>query len=93
MDSVCAVCGCTEVEAIADARSLDLDQELQSGVYTCCQIAEWAVEQLLAWSEAAQEDGEPVHDMTKPHGFEATKFVVVPIRLRRPPVPRFADPD
>jgi hypothetical protein len=92
MNSSCAVCGCTEVEAIADARSLGLSQELQSGVYTCCQIVEWADEQLLAWFQAAHEDSKQVEDLTKPLESEPTEAVAVPVRLRRR-VPWYRDPE
>lgn len=93
MNSKCAVCGCTELEAIAEARSLDLYEELQSGVYTCCQIAQWADEQFLAWFEAAHEDGKLINDVTKSLESEPTEAVVVPVRLRRPRVPWFRDPE
>ena len=57
MTYICRVCGCTEAQAIADARTLGFQRELQSGFYTCCQIATWADEQWLAWLEAADQDG------------------------------------
>lgn len=91
MNSKCAVCGCTELEAIADARSLGLYQELQSGVYTCCQIAEWADEQALAWFAAAHEDSKLVNDLNNPGECEPTDALLVPVRLRRPRVPWFRD--
>jgi hypothetical protein len=32
-------CGCTASQALADAKTLGLQQEFQSGIYTCCQMA------------------------------------------------------
>ena len=64
MISKCRVCGCTEADSIADAKTLGLEEELQNGVYTCCQIAAWAHEQWLAWFEATNEDAK--------HGCEKT---------------------
>ena len=54
MISTCRLCGCTEADSIADAKTLGLEEELQNGVYTCCQIAAWAHEQPLAWFEATK---------------------------------------
>jgi hypothetical protein len=59
MISKCRLCGCTEADSIADAKTLGLEEELQKGVYTCCQIAAWAHEQWLAWFEATNEDARP----------------------------------
>jgi hypothetical protein len=70
-----------------------LQEELQSGVFTCCQIAEWADEQWLAWLEAAEEDGRPTDDVTKLLESDETKAALVPVRLRRPQVPRYRNPD
>src|SRR3954453_12354433 len=69
MSNRCKVCGYTESQAMADARTLGLQPELQSGLYTCCQIAEWAEEQRLAWFEATQEDGQLVDDVSRPPEF------------------------
>jgi len=56
MSNMCAFCGITKSEAIADANALGLRQELQAGIYTCCQIGQWADEQALAWFEAVEQD-------------------------------------
>ena len=93
MNSICAVCGCTELEVIANARSLDLYEELQSGLYTCCEVAEWADEQVLSWFQALREDSKLVDGTTKPRESEATDWVVVPVRLRQSRVPWFRDPE
>jgi hypothetical protein len=50
---VCRNCGCNESDAIADARTLGFQQELETRLYTCCQIVGWADEQWQAWMEAA----------------------------------------
>jgi hypothetical protein len=93
MTNTCSACGYTESQAIADARTLGLQEELQSGVFTCCQIAEWADEQWLAWLEAAEEDGRPTNDVTKLLESDETKAALVPVRLRRPQVPWYRYPD
>jgi hypothetical protein len=40
MSNACKNCGCTESQVIADAKTLGLQQEYESRIYTCCQIAE-----------------------------------------------------
>jgi hypothetical protein len=82
MHYVCRLCGCTESQAIADARTLGLQKELQNGLYTCCQIAAWADEQWLAWLEAAEEDGKSADDITRPLEYDETE-IVAPIFIRR----------
>ena len=87
MSKRCETCGRTECEAIADAKTLGLYEELQSGVYTCCQIAAWADEQWLAWSEAANDEAsrsDGFMDGAEPQA----EAVLVPVRFRRP-VPWF----
>jgi hypothetical protein len=68
-------------------RTLGLQQAPQNGFYTCCQIAQWADEQWLAWLEAAQEDGKHVDDVSWPTEFGRGKAIVVPVRFRPPHVP------
>ena len=89
MTNECTNCRRTESQITADAKTLGLLQELQSRVYTCCQIAEWADEQSLAWFEATQEDRRLVDNMTdRPHFDDSdTEGVLVPVRLRRRQVP------
>ena len=89
MSNMCSACGYTESRAIADARTLGLQEELQTGLYTCCQIAEWADEQCLAWLEAAEEDRKPAHNLAKPLEMEEKEDALVPVRLRRSQVPWF----
>jgi len=53
---VCRYCGCDEAQAAADVRALGFEKEFQyGGVYTCCQVVQWADEQWLVWAEAAAE--------------------------------------
>lgn len=85
--TVCRNCGCTTLQATADAQVLGFRDEFESGAYTCCQVVTWADEQWLAWSEAAEEDGKS--------GEEATKFLeiaecreVAPVRLDEPEQPK-----
>jgi hypothetical protein len=78
----CRTCGSTESEAIADARTLGLKRQLQSGLYNCCQITAWADEQWLAWLEAAEEDGKSGDAITQPLECGDTE-VVAPIATQR----------
>ena len=87
MTDKCTKCGRTEVQITADARTLGLWQEFQNGRYTCCQIAEWADEQWLAWAEATQEDRERADDLPVHPEFGEDGSVLVPIRLRQRQVP------
>jgi hypothetical protein len=93
MTDKCTKCGRTEFQITADAKTLGLLQEFQSGVYTCCQIAEWADEQWLAWFEATQEDNKLVDDMISRPDYEETQLVFVPVRLRRQQVPWYRNPE
>src|SRR5690348_8501288 len=73
MTDKCTKCGRTESGMTADAKSLGLLQEFQCGVYTCCQVAEWADEQRLAWFEATAEDSRAADNRTaRPHVDEAS---------------------
>jgi len=58
MTNICVFCGRTKPEAFADANALGLQQEYQAGIYTCCEIGQWANEQALAWFEAVEQDSE-----------------------------------
>lgn len=100
MSDVCLNCGRTRFEAIAEAKTLGLEQELLGGLYTCCQIGEWADEQLMAWLDATCDDGksnvekaptlyEPV-DLVE---LGETEEIFVHVRTRRQRVPWFRDPN
>jgi hypothetical protein len=93
MTDKCTSCGRTESQITADAKTLGLFQEFQSGVYTCCQIAEWADEQWLAWFEATQEDNKLVDDLTSRPEYEETELAFVPVRLRKRQVSWYRHPD
>ena len=93
MRNICRNCGCTESQAIADARTLGLVEDLRKGAYTCCQIVTWADEQWMAWREAAEQDGRPADDATKPIEVENTENELVPVRLRSRKTPRLKKPD
>ncbi|MBV8571991.1 MAG: hypothetical protein JO319_15340 [Acidobacteriaceae bacterium] len=56
MSRICTVCGYSESKVIAGARLLGLEADFRSGLYSCCQIAQWADEQSAAWLEAMQQD-------------------------------------
>ena len=79
MNHTCTVCGSTWSQAVADAAALGIQPGPLRSVYTCCQIAEWALEQQLAWAEAAQEDRVAE---------EESLGVLVPVRLRQPQTAR-----
>jgi hypothetical protein len=89
----CTKCGRIKSQVTADARSLGLLEELQSGVYSCCEISQWADEQWLAWFEATQEDRKVLEDVTIRPEFTETNVVLVPVRLHRQQVPWYRHPD
>jgi len=93
MANTCTDCGRKEPQIIADAKTLGLLEEFQSGIYTCCQISEWADEQSRCWFEATQLDGGRVDDLTGKAGIAEAETVLVPVRLRRPQVPWHRNPD
>jgi hypothetical protein len=93
MTDTCRTCGRTESQAIADARAVGLHQEFQSGIYTCCQIAQWADEQWLAWFKATRADFNRVDDVTGGPELGEAEALLVPVRLRRPQVPWYRNPD
>ena len=93
MTDTCRTCGRTESQAIADARAVGLQKEFQSGIYTCCQIAQWADEQWLAWFEATRADLNRVDDVTGGPELGEAEALLVPVRLRRPQVPWYRNPD
>jgi hypothetical protein len=91
MTDICRICGSTESQTIADARTLGLLRELQGGMYSCCQIVAWADEQWLAWLEAAEEDGKLVEEVTRPLEAPEVEPMVVRVHLRRPPDAQLGD--
>lgn len=93
MSNTCTTCGRTGSQAIADARSVGLLQEFQRGIYTCCQVAEWADEQTLAWFEATREDCNPDHESANVLEFDETEALLVRVRARRPQVPWYKNPE
>jgi hypothetical protein len=89
MTNKCTKCGGRESQITADAKTLGLLQEFQSGVYSCCQIVAWADEQWLAWFEATKEDSRLLDNVTgRPQVDDSDiEGVLVPVRLRRRQVP------
>ena len=63
MTDKCSKCGRTRSQIAADAKTLGLLEEWQTGTYTCCEISQWADEQWLAWVEATKEDAKPLGDL------------------------------
>jgi hypothetical protein len=89
MSNICRTCGCTEHQALEDATTLGFQGEFQNGTYTCCQIVAWADEQWLAWAEAAEQDGTPVEEATKPLEAVHQKKMLVRVSARRAQNPQF----
>jgi hypothetical protein len=79
---LCRQCGCNEPEAAADARALGFEAEFASGVYTCCQVVQWADEQWLAWMEAAEQDGKALEEITRPLEISEPSAAFVHVRSR-----------
>jgi hypothetical protein len=93
MSMTCRTCRRSDSQIVADAKALGLLQEFQCGIYTCCQIAEWADEQCLAWFEATQEDGKSVDEVKRRPELGEAEAVLVAVRLRRAQVPWFRNPE
>ena len=89
----CTTCGRSESQILADAKTLGLQQELESGIYTCCQISEWADEQWLAWFEAAHEGAKDADEVTSRQHFGGAEPALVPVRFQRCQVPWYRNPD
>jgi hypothetical protein len=84
MNGPCQNCGSGESEAVADAKTLGLLQEFQSGIYTCCQLAKWAHEQWCAWFEATHQDFETsTHLVDDAAQIADTEAMLVPVRFRQ----------
>ena len=93
MTNECAICGRSGFQVIADAKTLGLLQEFECGIYSCCQISEWADEQWLAWSKAAHEDANSADKADGPVRPDDAELILVPVRFRRPQVPWYRNPD
>jgi hypothetical protein len=92
MTYTCGTCGRAEAQAVADAKSLGLEKELERGIYTCCQIALWADEQALAWLEATQANGNGANGVIGIAEQYEPEAILVPIRLRQSQVPWYRSP-
>jgi hypothetical protein len=92
MTNTCATCGHTESQAIVEAKTLGLQQEFESGIYTCCQIVEWAAEQSQAWFEATHDCRKPDGHDTKLPDYGETESLLVRVRTKRQKVPWFRSP-
>jgi hypothetical protein len=78
---VCRRCGCSQSQAMANARGLDFQTEFQDGIYSCCQLMEWTKEQWLAWLEAGREE---LHKKEIKRPLESGEFEeqLLPVRIR-----------
>ena len=72
----CRNCGCTRAAAAADARAVGLLEDFLAGIYTCCQVVQWADEQWAAWQDAGREDGKAVERITEPLEIEPDESLV-----------------
>lgn len=92
MTYTCTSCGRTEPQAIAEARVVGLMEEFLKGMYTCCQVAQWADEQLVAWYQATHEDGVPAGIVTEMLESQAEP-VLIRVRRIEVQVPWYRNPD
>jgi hypothetical protein len=84
INGVCRDCGCNQSQAAADALVLGFEEEFASGTYTCCQVVQWADEQWLAWSKAAEQDGKKMEDITLPLEISDPTHEFARVRARKP---------
>lgn len=78
-------CGCNQAQAAAKARVLGFEEEFASGIYTCCQVGQWADEQRLAWLSVAEQDGKmPEEDVARPLEISERAREYVHVRSRKP---------
>jgi hypothetical protein len=56
--------------------------EFLAGIYTCCQVVQWADEQWLAWEQAAREDGQAPEEVTSALEVEPDALFV-PVQVRK----------
>lgn len=82
VNGVCRRCGYRDDLAAADASALGLLDEFLEGTYSCCQVAQWADEQWIAWQDAGREDGKG-DKVTGPLEVEPDAQLVF-VRARRP---------
>ena len=61
-----------------------LSKEFASGIYTCCQVVQWADEQWLAWLDAAAQDGKMAEE-ARPLEISEAAREFVHVRSRKLP--------
>lgn len=84
INGLCRNCGCDQAQAVADAWVLGFEEEFASGIYTCCQVVQWADEQWLAWLNAAEQDGKVAEDVTRPLEISEPAREFAHVRSRKP---------
>ena len=84
INGLCRHCGCNQAQAAADAQVLGFKEEFASGIYSCCQVVQWADEQWLAWLNAAEEDGKMAENVTGPLEISEPAREFVRVRSRKP---------
>jgi hypothetical protein len=93
MPKKCTICSRSESQVIADAKALGLLQEFECGIYSCCEISEWADEQSLAWSKAAHEDAIYAEEQDSPPSLADAEPTLTTVPIRRRYVPWYRNPD
>ncbi len=83
INGLCRHCGCNQGQAAADARALGFEEEFASGIYTCCQVVQWADEQWLAGLDAAEQDGKRAEDVMRPLEISEPTREFVHVRSRK----------
>lgn len=84
INGLCRHCGCNQAQAGADARALGFEEEFASSIYSCCQVVQWADEQWLAWSDAAEQDGKTAENVTRPLEISEPAREFVHVGSRKP---------
>jgi hypothetical protein len=83
MNKMCELCRRTQFEAMAEAKTLGLEQEFEAGIYTCCQVSEWADEQAIAWLEAIEADEHRSNEETAIPDSDPGQAIFVFVRASR----------
>ncbi|MBV8073744.1 MAG: hypothetical protein JO270_27875 [Acidobacteriaceae bacterium] len=68
---------------MAEAEALGFQDEFRDGLYSCCEIVQWAEEQWRAWLDAAKEDAQNGREVKRPGGGDPEELFLR-TRVRRP---------
>ena len=78
----CRHCGRNDSEVMAEAEALGFQDEFRDGLYSCCEIVQWAGEQWRAWLDAAKEDAQNGREAKRPERGDLEELFL-PVRARR----------